>query len=78
MSKLNLQQSGKNALRKASRQAIADYFVSLPLHERRVKWLRKNNPYRENCVKQYSGEVKPSGSGSVDHEKVERGSPNTI
>lgn len=67
MNRFELQPAGCRQFRKASREAIKEYFVSFAPRERRAKWIRKNNPYRHDCVGQYSRDLK---NNAVSHEKM--------
>jgi hypothetical protein len=67
MPRVQFSQREKVLIRGASRQAIADYFRKLPAHEREVKWIRKTNRYRINCVQRYKDD---SAKGAVDHARL--------
>lgn len=67
MNGFELQPAGRVQFKKASRQTVKAYFVSFPPRERRAKWIRMNNPYRRDCVGQYSEDL---AKNTVHHEKM--------
>lgn len=66
MRPLRIKPTGKRLLRKASREAIADYFSSLTTSQRRSKWLLITNRYRVNCTQRYADDLRAIPP-SVDH-----------
>jgi hypothetical protein len=67
MSEIRFDKKNKDLLRKASRQEIESYFVTLPNHERRKKWLRLGNRYRVWCTARYGQDLR---SNKVDDAEL--------
>ena len=69
MSGIQISKTGKSILRKASRDAIAEYFQALSPTDRQTKWLPKTNRYRVTCVDRYSRDT-TSDPPSVDKAEM--------
>lgn len=60
MSRFTITKPNKNLLRKASREWVEDYFVSVPNDRRSKRWIRVNNFYRVKATQRYETDAKAS------------------
>ena len=68
MSSFQIKTSGKQAIRKASRSAIQNYFLSLPANQRNRAWLSKTNRYRKFCISRYATDIKANPSTLIEKD----------
>jgi len=68
MSSCRIKTSGKQTIRRASRSAIQDYFISLPANRRNRTWLSKTNRYRRFCITRYAADTKMNPSAVRDKD----------
>src|SRR5438874_11105970 len=60
MSRFTITKPNKSLLKKASRERIEDYFVSVPSGRRSKRWIKVNNRYRVQAAQRYETDAKAS------------------
>src|SRR5438128_407256 len=64
-----LTKDGKKHLRRSSRESIEGHFQAFSAHDRKRKWVHRNNRYRLRCAKRYEDDVEAKPP-KVDHSAL--------